>query len=69
MITIERLRDQRAKYVDQLRQAEQQVFVIDGAIQAIDALITECDSMTIDELGQMIGAVEIGEPEPLKGGE
>lgn len=46
------------------------IFQLQGAIEAITAMLADCyvPAMTMQQLGDTLGAVEIGEPEPVKGG-
>jgi hypothetical protein len=63
------------EYLNQKRQAYlQQRNMIDGALIALDEIEAELfptplrgpeDALTLDELGQTIGAAEIGEPQNI----
>lgn len=51
---------------------ESQIITLQGAMEMLKVIEDELlpkDAMTMDELKDALGAVEIGEPEPLKGGE
>ena len=67
-ITREQLDARKARYQQLAADYARQVAALEGAIQAVDEIINELfppDAVTIPELGRMIGAKEIGEPEAV----
>ena len=50
--------------IAQEEQMRANLFATQGAIQVLKELLSE-DSLTMDELKDLLGAKEIGEPEPL----
>lgn len=48
------------------RDIQDNILQLQGAIAMIDDLMEQFFPLTLGELGQMVGAAEIGEPEPIE---
>lgn len=67
MIDRATLEAKRAEYQRTIDDYQRSIYALQGAIQAIDELEALLDpALTIDQLGQALGAVEIGEPQEVQ---
>lgn len=64
MITKEQLEDKLKELKSQEEQLKCNVFAVQGAIQVVNQFLSE-ESLSMNDLKDMLGAKEIGEPEEI----
>ncbi len=67
MITTETLQGKRKYYQSMIDEYQRSIYALQGAVQAIDELLSETETLDIHQLKAMTGAAEIGEPVPVGG--
>jgi hypothetical protein len=65
-VTRDQLQARREQYLQLAAEYHRQAVGCEGAAQAIEELINELFPMTVSELGEMLGAQEIGEPQEVE---